>query len=295
MALQSSGAISLANIQTEFGGSNPISLSEYYSAASGVPSSGAISISNFYGTSSVLVATSLTAFSGATVLESGGQGVRWTSNGSWTFTVPGGISSARIHVIGAGGGPGAASGGCGAGAGGGGGYKTYSLTEGGSYTITVGNGGSAGYCQGSSGGSSSFGALITANGGGGGKAGQSGCGFNYRPAGGTISGHTVGSSGGLGGGNHDTNCGVFSGGASSYGGGGGGSANGWGCSCATRGVGGSGGGYGGRGGNGGSCYSGEESGLAYGGGAGGAWGTNKIGAKGVVILQWAAGIKAPGG
>lgn len=53
MALQSSGAISLANVQTEFGGSAPISLSEYYSAAAGVPGSGVISLSDFYGTSAV--------------------------------------------------------------------------------------------------------------------------------------------------------------------------------------------------------------------------------------------------
>jgi hypothetical protein len=53
MALQTSGAISLANIQTEFGGSNPISLSEYYGAASGIPASGAISVSSFYGTSNL--------------------------------------------------------------------------------------------------------------------------------------------------------------------------------------------------------------------------------------------------
>lgn len=52
MTLQSSGPISLANVQTEFGGSNPISISEYYGAASGVPSSGTISLSNFYGKSS---------------------------------------------------------------------------------------------------------------------------------------------------------------------------------------------------------------------------------------------------
>lgn len=51
MTLQSSGAISLANVQTEFGGSNPISISEYYGDAYGVPSSGTISLSNFYGTS----------------------------------------------------------------------------------------------------------------------------------------------------------------------------------------------------------------------------------------------------
>ena len=46
------GTASLANIQTEFGGSNPISLSEYYGIASnpsGVPASGAISINNFRG------------------------------------------------------------------------------------------------------------------------------------------------------------------------------------------------------------------------------------------------------
>jgi hypothetical protein len=39
MALQSSGAISLANLQSEYGGSNPISLSEYYKNGSYVPSS----------------------------------------------------------------------------------------------------------------------------------------------------------------------------------------------------------------------------------------------------------------
>ena len=58
MAIQASGAISLANIQTEFGGVNPISLSEYYrngayvpSGATAIPASGAIGISNFYGAS----------------------------------------------------------------------------------------------------------------------------------------------------------------------------------------------------------------------------------------------------
>lgn len=51
MPLQSSGAISLSEIAGEFGGSVPHSLSEYYSAASGVPASGAISFSDFYGTS----------------------------------------------------------------------------------------------------------------------------------------------------------------------------------------------------------------------------------------------------
>lgn len=51
MALPSSGALALSDIQTEFGGSNPIGLSEYYGVATGVPASGTIAISDFYGTS----------------------------------------------------------------------------------------------------------------------------------------------------------------------------------------------------------------------------------------------------
>ena len=58
MPIGSSGALSLSDIQTEFGGSNPISLSEYYAGGSNVPSgisgdngaipsSGAIDISDF--------------------------------------------------------------------------------------------------------------------------------------------------------------------------------------------------------------------------------------------------------
>lgn len=55
MTLPSSGTISLSQLQTEFGGSNPISLSEYYrngglttSNNTGVPTSGTISLSHFY-------------------------------------------------------------------------------------------------------------------------------------------------------------------------------------------------------------------------------------------------------
>ncbi len=66
MPLPSSGPLALSQIQTEFGGSNPISLSEYYAGGSfvpagttgtfgAVPSSGTISIRNFYGTSNAVV------------------------------------------------------------------------------------------------------------------------------------------------------------------------------------------------------------------------------------------------
>jgi len=51
MVLQSSGAISLNDVQTEFGGSNPISMDEYYGAATGIPGSGQISMNVFYGKS----------------------------------------------------------------------------------------------------------------------------------------------------------------------------------------------------------------------------------------------------
>lgn len=52
MGLPNTGQLSLADIQTEFGGTAPTAISEYYGAASGVPASGQISISDFYGTSS---------------------------------------------------------------------------------------------------------------------------------------------------------------------------------------------------------------------------------------------------
>jgi hypothetical protein len=58
MAIPASGTVSLSDIQTEFGGTNPISISEYYSAAGGVPASGEISVSDFYGTSAGVVSLS---------------------------------------------------------------------------------------------------------------------------------------------------------------------------------------------------------------------------------------------
>ena len=56
MAIPASGAISLANIQTEFTGSNPIGMNEYYRGGAyvtanntSVPTSGQIAVGNFYG------------------------------------------------------------------------------------------------------------------------------------------------------------------------------------------------------------------------------------------------------
>ena len=62
MALQSSGAISLADLATEFGGTAPHSMSEYYlngglvsSNNTGVPTSGAITLANFYSAFAAIV------------------------------------------------------------------------------------------------------------------------------------------------------------------------------------------------------------------------------------------------
>lgn len=52
MALQSSGSISIVDIATEFGDTAPHSLSEFYGAATGIPTSGAINVKGFYGKSS---------------------------------------------------------------------------------------------------------------------------------------------------------------------------------------------------------------------------------------------------
>ena len=49
MTLQSSGPISFSQIENEFGGSGPVSLSGYYSLDAGIPASGTITFSNFYG------------------------------------------------------------------------------------------------------------------------------------------------------------------------------------------------------------------------------------------------------
>lgn len=51
MALQTSGQITLQDIATEFGGTAPHGLTEYYAAAAGIPASGQISIQDFYGAS----------------------------------------------------------------------------------------------------------------------------------------------------------------------------------------------------------------------------------------------------
>ncbi len=56
MTLPSSGPLALTNLQTEYGGANPIGLNEYYAGlnyvplgATAIPQSGAINLNTFYG------------------------------------------------------------------------------------------------------------------------------------------------------------------------------------------------------------------------------------------------------
>lgn len=109
MTLQSSGAIKFSELQTEFGGSNPISLSEYYAGGANVPSStsgvngavptsGTISMSKFYGTSDVAFSPDGGTSAGSPV-EVGGAGatsvsrtLSCTTSAVWTFTRDGDTS-----------------------------------------------------------------------------------------------------------------------------------------------------------------------------------------------------------
>lgn len=108
MTLQSSGAISFSQLQTEFGGANPISMSEYYAGGANVPSGtsgvngavptgGTIAMSKFYGTSDVAFTpnggessgspVALYDFGGtdASVTISCNQTATWTWSGGGTY------------------------------------------------------------------------------------------------------------------------------------------------------------------------------------------------------------------
>jgi hypothetical protein len=92
------------------------------------------------------------------------QSQLFTSSSSWT--APTGVTKVRVIIIG--GGAGGTTNGCGGGAAGGVGglaYGVYTVTPGTSYTVTVGAGGAGGSASSTAGGTSSFGALVSATGG----------------------------------------------------------------------------------------------------------------------------------
>lgn len=138
MPLPNTGAISLSDIQTEFGGSNPISLNEYYKGgayvsnndtAPNVPTSGQISVSNFYG------AAKVNSPSTVEYLVVGGGGPGMGSASFREFWYPGKLGPIYIYnwIQGAGGGAG--------------GYRTatgLAVSAGTTYPVTVGAGGAGG-------------------------------------------------------------------------------------------------------------------------------------------------------
>lgn len=89
MALQSSGQIKLSEIQTEFGGSNPIALSEYYSKGN-APASGEIQLAaDFYGTSNTFAAGNQSVTDLATLGQSMILGPATNATAGGTLTVNG--------------------------------------------------------------------------------------------------------------------------------------------------------------------------------------------------------------
>jgi hypothetical protein len=112
MTTPTSGEISIQDIVDEFGGAAPHALSEYYGAASGVPTSGEITLSDFYGVSAFTMPSGIiipyhgssapsgwTAFTGTnnrlvvgagTSYNAGATGGSSTVNASASFTNTGG-------------------------------------------------------------------------------------------------------------------------------------------------------------------------------------------------------------
>jgi hypothetical protein len=294
MALQSSGTISLANIQTEFGGTNPISLSEYYRSGiyvtdnnTNVPTSGVITMSNFYGalnlfeytissnTKELVIdtawLTSVGWYAGSPMFITVASGVYlWsddTSKAGLTLSPPSGVQFLLRNngfIIGKGG----AGGGVGGQSGGAGGPAIVNNTSG----VSITNFG-LGYIAGGGGGG---GGTSAAGGGGGGAGGGNG---GACQSGGAGAGGAIGQTGGDG---QTFNSGyVYHG----YGGGAGGGAGaenyseiggGGGGGRILPGSGGTGstanGGGGAEGGSAGNSGTVNTDPDTYGGGGGGGWG-----------------------
>lgn len=210
MALQSSGQISLANIAAEFGGTQPHQLSEYYGVAAGVPSSGAISISDFYGASNVFAFTissnqtnaSLSTLAtnagwdGSSAVQAtinSGVYISSSSTGTPALTISGISAGVTLinngYIIGKGGNGGAGSPWNGSAGGGGAGGGALSVSN---ATTITNNGTIAGGGNGGNGGGKGVTRYISGEGyigagGGGGGGGRSSNGYNTSGGGGGSS------------------------------------------------------------------------------------------------------------
>lgn len=213
----------------------------------------------------------------------------YTSSGSYTYTVPTGVTNVSVVCIGAGGGGGLGN----SGQAGGGGALAYrnniTVVPGQTASITVGSGGGTNGSSGTAGGSSSFtydGTTTTAGGGGGATndgspAGSDGSGGSGGTRSGTYDGGGNGGSGGTDPGNFG---GPGGGGAGGYSGNGGAGASKP-AAGAVNGSAGSGGG-GGGGGTGGQSE--------VGGGGGGGVGFYGQGTNGAGGIGYGGGVATPG-
>ena len=192
-----STTVSFVDIQTEFGGTNPISIDEYYNASgkfcfniAGIPSSGQISMNNFRGKSKFISVISSVTGTNNTINTASDNSIynyAYFAN-SGNFTIDNNIICDILIVAGGGGGGGAGGGGGGAG---GLVYLTNRLISAGTYSIVVGSGGLGNYGTTTKiGGNSSFNSYIAYGGGGGEDMGGEGSK--------TALSHTNGGSGGGG-------------------------------------------------------------------------------------------------
>ena len=159
MALPASGAITIGNVQTQFGGTNPAQMSEYYSggayvtagttggngsdgvsAGTTIPTSGTIKLANFYNASAPASMT-IGAVNIPYVLNKTFDyydSIVAGTQSNVTISVTSNINC-RIQLFAGGGGPSLTS------AGSGGGIQfTYNFTTGNTYTLALGLGGTTG-------------------------------------------------------------------------------------------------------------------------------------------------------
>jgi len=111
MAIPASGPVSLTTIQTEFGGSNPISLSEYYAGGSfvsagttgtygAVPTSGAIGIRNFYGTAKTTIGDTWVSLSSLNSAIASPNTINCLARSPTTFVASGQNASCAVSSAG---------------------------------------------------------------------------------------------------------------------------------------------------------------------------------------------------
>lgn len=201
MTLPATGPLALTQIAGEFNGTNPVSLSQYYAGGGkvpagtsgthgAVPSSGAIGIYNFYGTSNKVPPGTVT----------------FDVVGDHAWACPAGVTTVNVQAIGGGGSGGGITSNesCIDRMGGGGGGSSgamingnYPIQGGQNYTVRVGGGGPGAANGGNAGGASGIVNVVMAAGGNPGGSGPS-CSYQFNgdfKPGGTVAGGNPGGKG----------------------------------------------------------------------------------------------------